>query len=74
MNKLYDCLAELNFAKYIKELRDFVINYLEKNNFTKKQGLEFLTILSLVSPETAEEINANELHYKQLIIDTTWPL
>lgn len=73
-NKLYDALAELNFAKYINELRDFVNKYLGKNNFTKKQGLEFLTILSLVSPETAEEINANELHYKQLIIDSTWPL
>lgn len=73
-NKLYDALVSLDLASYISYLKDFTSRFLETEIFTKKQALEFLTLISIVMPNLAEELNNSDMHIKSLIIDASWPL
>lgn len=73
-NKLYDALVSLDLTKYITYLEEFINNYLLNETLTKKQGITLLTLISIVCPCLAEDINYEEIHAKQLAVDAVWPL
>ena len=73
-NKLYDALVSLNLTKYSEELIEFVKNYLEQEQLTKKQAGEFLVLLSIVAPYFAEELHYSFINNRELLIDVAWPI
>ena len=72
-NKAYDALVSFDLARYVKVIMEFVKEN-EEFMLTKKQALEFLIILSIVSPNLAESLHYKYFSSKQLLIDYGWVL
>ena len=72
-NKAYDALAALDLGKYVRIIIEFVNSH-EDLMLTKKQALEFLIIISIVSPNLAESLHYKYFSSKQLLIDYGWVL
>lgn len=66
-NMVFEGLIQLDLSKVVKAILDFYHNFLTKEVMSKKQALDFLSVLNLVCPNFAEELNYDYFSKKQLI-------